>query len=590
MLRSNKRMNFIQKMWRLVTPFHKDLYWILFVSAIFETLVMAGPFLFGKILDLLISSGGSLTVQTILIVIGGLAGVRLIVLLSDYITDIIIVRLLWRTERFVSSVTFSKLLELSMDYHERENTGAKINLVNKGRERLIDLLIAYTFEFQPIILQLLVTCILILLTNWHIGLLFSVSLIPFTFITWKTFQASSKWRSKRHDAYEKSSGEIGDTISNITVVKAYAQENREEKSFEGLWDIIKDLSVKEFNLHILIGFFRSVLVEICYILLILIGILEIKSGAITIGSLVFVISLIERAYSHIYRLGRIYERAVDAAEPVDRITKLLDTKASIKNSPNAASVSELKGQISFKHVTFAYKSRRVLKNVSFTIPAGSFTAFVGKSGGGKTTIAKLISRYYDPTRGSIIIDGKYNLKDLELDSFRSQTAVVFQDSPVPNRKIWEVIAYSDGKKSLQSVKKKVIEAAKLAYADEFISEFADQYQTKIGERGVKLSGGQKQRIAIARALYSNPRILIMDEPTSHLDTHSESLIQKALKDLSKERSFTKIIIAHRLSTVMAADQILVMDKGKLVEHGNNKSLLNKKGIYSQIVAQSELKG
>ena len=340
----------------------------------------------------------------------------------------------------------------------------------------------------------------------------------------------------------------------------------------------------------MIGFFRSVLVEICYILLILIGILEIKSGAITIGSLVFVISLIERAYSHIYRLGRIYERAVDAAEPVDRITKLLDTKASIKNSPNAASVSELKGQISFKHVTFAYKSRRVLKNVSFTIPAGSFTAFVGKSGGGKTTIAKLISRYYDPTRGSIIIDGKYNLKDLELDSFRSQTAVVFQDSPVPNRKIWEVIAYSDGKKSLQSVKKKVIEAAKLAYADEFISEFADQYQTKIGERGVKLSGGQKQRIAIARALYSNPRILIMDEPTSHLDTHSESLIQKALKDLSKERSFTKIIIAHRLSTVMAADQILVMDKGKLVEHGNHKSLLNKKGIYSQIVAQSELKG
>src|SRR3990167_2352787 len=179
MLRSNKRMNFIQKMWRLVTPFHKDLYWILFVSAIFETLVMAGPFLFGKILDLLISSGGSLTVQTILIVIGGLAGVRLIVLLSDYITDIIIVRLLWRTERFVSSITFSKLLELSMDYHERENTGAKINLVNKGRERLIDLLIAYTFEFQPIILQLLVTCILILLTNWHIGLLFSVSLIPY---------------------------------------------------------------------------------------------------------------------------------------------------------------------------------------------------------------------------------------------------------------------------------------------------------------------------------------------------------------------------------------------------------------------------
>ncbi|TSC66709.1 MAG: ATP-binding cassette, subfamily B, bacterial [Microgenomates group bacterium Gr01-1014_80] len=590
MIRSKKKMNFVQKMWRLLKPFQPDLYKIFVVTAIFESMVMAGPFLFGKILDLLISSGGSLTPQTILIVIGGLAGVRFIVLLSDYVTDIIIVRLLWRTERYVSSVTFSKLLELSMDYHERENTGAKINLVNKGRERLIDLMIAYTFEFQPIILQLLVTCVLIALTNWHIGLLFSVSLLPFSLITWKTFQASSKWRSKRHDAYETSSGEIGDTISNITVVKAYAQEQREEKSFESLWDTIKDLSVKEFNLHIIIGFFRSILVEICYILLVLIGILEIKNGAITVGSLVFVISLIERAYSHIYRLGRIYERAVDAAEPVDRITRLLGQEPSIKNALDALVVPELKGQISFKHVTFAYKTRRVLKNVSFTIPAGSFTAFVGKSGGGKSTIAKLISRYYDPTRGSIVIDGKYDLKKLDLDTFREQTSVVFQDSPVPNRKVWEVISYSAGKKNFASVRSKVYRAAKLAYADEFIAELPEGYQTQIGERGVKLSGGQKQRLAIARALFANPKILIMDEPTSHLDTHSESLIQQALKDLSKERSFTKIIIAHRLSTVQQADQILVMDKGKLVERGNHKTLLARKGIYAQIVAQSELKG
>ena len=393
MIRSKKRMNFVQKVWRLMKPFHSDLYKILGVSAIFEAMVMAGPFLFGKILDLLIKTGGALTPQTILLVIGGLAGVRFIVLMSDYVTDIIIVRLLWRTERYVSSVTFSKLLELSMDYHERENTGAKINLVNKGRERLIDLMIAYTFEFQPIVLQLLVTSVLIILTSWHIGLVFTVSLFPFTIITLKIFQATSKWRTKRHDTYELSSGEIGDTISNITVVKAYAQESREEASFEGLWDIIKGLSVKEYHLHIIVGFFRSILVEIFYILLLLIGILEIKNGAITVGSLVFVISLIERAYSHIYRLGRIYERAVDAAEPVDRITKLLDQEPSIKNAENALVVPELKGQISFKHVTFAYKTRRVLKNVSFTIPAGSFTAFVGKSGGGKSTIAKLISRY-----------------------------------------------------------------------------------------------------------------------------------------------------------------------------------------------------
>lgn len=582
-------MNFIEKVWRLMSPFHRDLYRILIVTAIFESLVMVGPFLFGKILDLLISTGGNLSTKTILVVVGGLAGVRLFTLLADYISDIIIVRLLWKTERYVSSVTFQKLLELSMDYHERENTGAKINLVNKGRERLIDLIIAYSFEFQPIILQLLVTAILITLTNWQIGVVFSLSMIPFTLITFKIMQSTDEARKKRHDAYERSSGEIGDTISNITVVKAYAQEETENKSFQNLWDYIKGLSVEEYRKHVVGGLGRGVLVEIAYVILLVLGIYQIQQGAITVGSLVFVISLIERAYSHVYRLGRIYIHAAEAAEPVDRITKLLSRESSIKNSPNAVS-SDIKGKISFKHVTFAYNKRRVLKNVSFTIPAGSFTALVGKSGGGKSTIAKLMSRYYDPTKGAIVIDGRYDLRDLDLDNFRAQTAVVFQDSPVPNRKIWEVISYSAGKQNLSSIKDRVYKAAKLAYADEFISEFPDGYQTQIGERGVKLSGGQKQRLAIARALFANPKILIMDEPTSHLDTHSESLIQQALADLSKERSFTKIIIAHRLSTVQHADQILVMDKGKLVEHGTHKSLLSKNGIYASIVKQSELKG
>lgn len=250
----------------------------------------------------------------------------------------------------------------------------------------------------------------------------------------------------------------------------------------------------------------------------------------------------------------------------------------------------IEGKITFKHVTFAYKTRRVLKNVSFTIPAGSFTAIVGGSGGGKSTIAKLLSRYYDPTRGAILIDNKYDLRDLDLDSFRRQTSVVFQDSPVPNRRLWEIIAYSAGKKTFASVKTQVIEAAKLAHAHEFIMELEGGYQTKVGERGVKLSGGQRQRLAIARALFAKPKILIMDEPTSHLDTLSESLIQKALEDISNQHSFTKIVIAHRLSTVQKADQILVMERGRIVEKGTHKQLLLQKGVYAAIVSESELKG
>lgn len=588
-LNRKKNMKFIYKVWCLMAPFHHTLFLILGITAMFEIIRMGGPYLFGKILDLLIQSKGLLTTETIIYIVGTLVGVRLLSLIIDYITDLVIVRLIWDSEKYISTTSFNKMLGLSLDYHEKENTGAKINIVNRGTDKLIDLIGAFTWEFQPIVLQILVSATLIILTSWKVGLIFSISIIPFIFITFKLYQSTNKLRVKRFDAYETSSGEIGDTISNITVVKAFAQEEREKNSFSGLWGIIRDISSKEFRIEMIIGFGRNLLVEFFYVTLLIISIIEVKNNALTVGSLVFLINIIERAYSNTYRLGRIYARAVEASEPVDRITELMRRVPTVQNDPSAIKPQEIDGQLSFRHVTFAYNKKRVLKNVSFTIPAGSFTAIVGKSGCGKSTIAKLISRYYDPIRGGIFIDKKYNLKSLDLDEYRKNTAVVFQDSPVPNRRIWEIIAYSAGKTTFNSVSDRVVRAAKLAHAHEFITELEDGYQTQVGERGVKLSGGQKQRLAIARALFAQPKILIMDEPTSHLDSLSEALIQQALHEISLERSLTKIVIAHRLSTVQNADQILVMEKGKLVEKGTHTQLMAKRGIYAQIVHQSELK-
>lgn len=589
MIRSKKRMSFIEKIWVLLKPFHKDFFVVVIITVVFQVVRMAAPYMFGKILDLLISSDGLLSLQTGAIVIGGLIGIRILSLVFDYLMDVILVGLLWKSEQFVSRSTFNKLLQLSLDYHEKENTGNKINIVNKGRDKLIDLLATFGWNFQPVVIQLIVSAVVMFFVNWLFGLLFAASLLPFVINMFTTYKNTATLRAKRHDAYETSSGEIGDTIANITVVKAFAQENREASSFGSIWDSIKTFSIKEFKLHMINGFLRSLSIELMYAVLLIVGIYQIHQGQITVGSLVFLISLTERAYSNIFQLGWIYERAVDAAEPVDRVITLLSKKPTIENSKNAVTPESIRGQISFRHVTFAYNKKRVLKNVSFTIPAGSFTALVGKSGSGKSTIAKLLSRYYDPTSGSIVIDGRYDLRDLDIDTYRKNTAVVFQDSPVPNRKLWEIIAYSAGKVEFNEVKTRVYEAARLAYADEFIKELADDYQTQVGERGVKLSGGQRQRLAIARALFAEPKILIMDEPTSHLDTHSEGLIQKALEDLSRERSFTKIIIAHRLSTVQQADQILVLEKGKLVEKGSHIDLLRKKEVYAKIVHQSELK-
>lgn len=587
--RKQKKMNFAKKVWILMEPFHRQLWAILVITTVFETLRMGSPYIFGKILDLLIKSKGLISPETALYIIAGLAGVRFMSLLIDYVTDIFIVRMVWGIEHYVSTQTFAKYLELSLDYHEKINTGTKISLVNKGTDRLVELIIAFAGEFQPTVIQLVVSAILITLTSWVIGLIFTVSLIPFVWITFKIAQATQGLREKRHDTYEISSGEVGDTLTNISVVKAFAQEDRENKSYRSIWEIIKGIQIKEYRKDLMMGFSRNFLIEIFYAILLIIGVFQIKNGTLTIGSLVFLINMIERAYTSIYRLGRIYKRAADSAEAVDRISNLFRNQPTVANNANPVKNYHLKGQISFKHLTFAYNKRRVLKNISFTIPAGSFTAIVGKSGGGKSTVAKLLSRYYDPTRGSIVIDGKYDLRKLDLDTYRSQVAVVFQDSPVPNRKIWEVISYAAGQKGFASVKNRVIEAAKLAHADDFIKEFDDGYQTQIGERGVKLSGGQKQRIAIARALFAEPKILLMDEPTSHLDTVSEAQIQKALEEISAKRTLTKIVIAHRLSTVQKADQILVMERGKLVEHGTHSQLLKKNGVYAQIVKQSELK-
>ncbi len=589
-LKHSRKMNFIQKIWLLMKPFHKDFYHIVIITIVFQVVRMGGPYMFGKILDLLISTQGLLNFKTAAYVVGGLIGVRVLSLVIDYVIDIVLVRLLWKSEQYISRATFNKMLQLSLDYHEKENTGNKINIVNKGRDKLIDLLATYGWNFQPVVIQLVVSSVLMVFVNWIFGLIFAVSLVPFVINMLKTYQGTQKYRSKRHDAYEASSGEIGDALTNITVVKAFAQEKREAEVFSSIWDDIKAFSIKEFKLHMINGFLRSLSIEFMYAVLLIVGILEIKAGYITVGSLVFLISLTERAYSNIFQLGWIYERAIDAAEPVDRVISLLSQKPSIVNSPNAIIPKDIAGKVTFKHVSFAYNKRRVLKNVSFTIPAGSFVALVGKSGGGKSTIAKLLSRYYDPQGGSIVIDNRFDLRDLDLDTYRGNTAVVFQDSPVPNRKIWEVIAYGAGKVEFSSVRNRVYDAAKQAFADEFIKELPDGYQTLVGERGVKLSGGQRQRVAIARALFAQPKILIMDEPTSHLDIQSESLIQEALKNLSKERSFTKIIIAHRLSTVKSADQILVVEKGRVVEKGTHQSLLDKNGVYSKIVAQSELKG
>ena len=259
-----------------------------------------------------------------------------------------------------------------------------------------------------------------------------------------------------------------------------------------------------------------------------------------------------------------------------RIFEMIDSQPAIQNKPNAVELKSFENKIEFKNVSFAYDSELVLRNVDLTVEKGKTIALVGPSGGGKSTLADLVPRFYDPTDGDVLIDGK-PIRDYEIESLRRQMGVVTQESILFNDTIFNNIAFGNPQMSEEAV----IQAAKIANAHEFIMQTENGYQTFIGERGSKLSGGQRQRLSIARAVLKNPPILILDEATSALDSESEKLVQEALFNLMKNR--TSLVIAHRLSTIQHADEILVIQQGKIVERGTHDYLNNKNGLYKKLV-------
>jgi subfamily B ATP-binding cassette protein MsbA len=304
--------------------------------------------------------------------------------------------------------------------------------------------------------------------------------------------------------------------------------------------------------------------------LVLSGNQELKPE-VFIGFLAFYASMIQPAKNFSNGITSLQKGAVAA----QRIFSIVDEEPEIKSKPGARVIDSFRDRIEFKNVSFAYSKESVLKNINLTIERGKTIALVGPSGGGKSTLADLIPRFYDPTYGEVILDG-LPLTEYELDSLRKQMGVVTQESILFNDTIFNNIAFG-----MEYVKEEdVIQAAKVANAHEFIMQTEAGYETFIGERGSKLSGGQRQRLAIARAVLKNPPILILDEATSALDSESERLVQEALTNLMKNR--TSVVIAHRLSTIQHADEIIVIQDGHIVERGTHQELVQRNGLYQKL--------
>jgi ABC-type multidrug transport system fused ATPase/permease subunit len=379
--------------------------------------------------------------------------------------------------------------------------------------------------------------------------------------------------------YEKIGTVRTESITNVRTVKSYVQESSQLRKLTKLLQLKLDHNMEWAKVANWMYFLRGIVYYGSEFLALTFGVYLVLKGQITLGSFVLVWSYVTRIYGPMNWIMRVYDNVLRQLRSVSRLYEALDEEPNVKDLPDAKNIKIQKGEIEFQDVRFAYSDgdgKKVIKGVTLKVPARKTVAIVGKSGSGKTTLAKLLMRFYDPTAGKIIIDG-VDISHATQKSIRQNISYVLQDSLLFNDTVANNIRFSSPGKSMEAVKK----AALVANADEFIKKLPKKYQTLVGERGVKLSGGEQQRVNIARAVLKNAPILVLDEATSSLDSESEMKIQDALNKLIKDK--TTIIIAHRLSTVMRADLIVVMDKGKIAEIGTHEDLVTKHGgIYSKL--------
>ena len=483
----------------------------------------------------------------------------------------------WRLVTHMRIKTYDHLQKLSLRYFHDKQVGQLLSRTVNDNANLENLVSHAIPDALANVMLFIGVAIVLFTQNFQLAL---YALIPIPFIGLMVFRFNAIIRPTFRRAQERLgdlNGVVQENLTGIKEVQIFTQEERESQRVrQSAWDytvsILYSLRKTAFYHPVIefIGTLGSLAVVWFGARLILI------EQALSPEDIVAFLLYLSMFYIPITQVGNIVEAIQTSLAGADRVFEVLETEPEIQDRPKARSLTKVHGELVFENVSFAYlPGESILEDISFRVRPGETLALVGPTGVGKTTIASLIPRFYDPTSGSIHLDG-HDLRDIRLDSLRRQISLVLQDVFLFNGTIAENIQYG----APIAVEPEIIQAAKDARAHDFITQLPQGYHTRIGERGVKLSGGQKQRLAIARALLRKAPILILDEATSAVDSETESLIQEALKRLIKDR--TTIIIAHRLSTIREADQILVLNDRSIAECGKHEDLLKQGGLYSKL--------
>jgi ATP-binding cassette subfamily B protein len=472
---------------------------------------------------------------------------------------------------------FSKIQRLSFSYYDRTQTGQLMIRATSDVENLRLFIAQGLILAAQAFILLVATLIILLLTNWQLTLVV-LPILPIALIVFIIFgSVAQPLFIKVQTKLSALNTILQENLAGIKVVKAFAKEEYEQKRFDAATD---DLFAQTLQVSRTFSFLFPVIfliIQVGQAVLLYFSGQQILNGTLDLGGYQKFSLYVIYIFFPLGQLGFIISLMAQASASAGRIFEILDAKSDVTNKPDAIELPPINGHVEFKNVTFRYfaSGDPVLQDVSFEAQPGQTIALLGATGSGKTTIINLIPRFYDATEGSILIDG-HDLRDVTLDSLRSQIGIVLQETNLFSGTIRDNIAFGRSDATMDEV----IAAAKAAAAHDFIMSFPNGYDTDVGERGTTLSGGQKQRIAIARALLLNPRLLILDDSTSSVDLMTEYRIQKALDNLMKGR--TSFVIAQRITTVLNADQILVLDKGRIVASGKHEELMEQSPIYAEI--------